>query len=128
MALGVGAALYAAMIFLLSSTSEVPGNAGGLFPGSDKLLHFVEFFILGGLLYLAFAYAGWQPWDAPLAISLGVAYGFVDEFHQLFVTGRSTDIFDALADAAGVLVAVGILMFLERRARRLASSRLEDNA
>lgn len=127
MALGVGAALYAALIFLLSSTSEVPGNVGGLFPGSDKLLHFLEFSVLGGLLYLAFAYAGWRPWDAPLAISLGIAYGFVDEFHQLFVSGRSTDILDALADAAGVLAAVAVLAFFQRRTHRMAPSRAEDN-
>ncbi|MEZ4273606.1 MAG: VanZ family protein [Myxococcota bacterium] len=30
-----------------------------------------------------------------------ILYGLVDEFHQSFVPGRSPDLLDALADAAG---------------------------
>jgi len=85
-----------------------------IFPFSDKLIHFVEFALFGSLLFLAFASAGWRPWDAPLAIVLGVIYGITDETHQIFVPGRVADPLDAVVDCAGVLAAVLVLACVDR--------------
>lgn len=108
----LGVALFAALIFAFSSRSDVPGNPGGLFPGSDKVAHFLEFAAFGAILLLALTSADWRPWDAPLAASLGIVYGLVDELHQILVPGRTPDVLDAVADAAGVLLAVAILACL----------------
>jgi VanZ family protein len=40
-----------------------------------------------------------------LAIVLAIAYGVSDEFHQRFVPGRSSDVYDVLADAEGAAAA-----------------------
>jgi VanZ family protein len=42
---------------------------------------------------------------AAVAITMTVAYGATDELHQAFVAGRSAEIADLYADAAGAIVA-----------------------
>ena len=114
-AFGVASIVYACLIFYASSLSTAPEAARPLFLDMDALAHFSEFALFGGLLFMTFAYAGWRPWDAPVAIVLGTAYGIVDEFHQLYVPGRFADPFDASMDAIGVIVAVAVLAYLDRR-------------
>ena len=41
---------------------------------------------------------------AAAAIAITVAYGATDEVHQLFVPGRTGDVYDLMADAAGAVV------------------------
>jgi len=38
---------------------------------------------------------------AGLAIAIAVSYGLTDEVHQMFVPGRSAEVADLIADAAG---------------------------
>jgi VanZ family protein len=45
---------------------------------------------------------GWSTAAAALAISVG--YGVTDEIHQMFVPGRTSDVGDLLADAAGASI------------------------
>ena len=40
-----------------------------------------------------------------MAAVLGVLYGATDEIHQMYVPGRSPDVLDWFADAAGVAAA-----------------------
>ena len=49
---------------------------------------------------------GWR--GAAWALLAASAYGATDEFHQLFVPGRSCDVFDWLADTTGAALAVGL--------------------
>ncbi|MEJ5165533.1 MAG: VanZ family protein [Thermoanaerobaculia bacterium] len=84
-------------IFFLSSQSSPP-----LFidiTNIDKLIHFIEYFILGLLLSLI---------QLPLKIliSLGIIYGGLDEIHQSFVSGRDCSLFDFLFDSLGVSIAL----------------------
>ncbi len=109
------AVLYAVIIFYFSSQSSLPEAVKPIFAGSDKAAHFLEFAFMGGLLFLTFASAGWRPWDAPLAIALGAIYGATDEFHQVFVPGRTADTFDALFNALGAVAAVLVLAYLDHR-------------
>jgi VanZ family protein len=39
-----------------------------------------------------------------MAIAITVGYAVTDELHQLFVAGRSAELYDLLADAAGAVV------------------------
>jgi VanZ family protein len=95
---------WAVLIFLLSS---IPGRS---FPqykilSYDKVLHALVYSVLGGLCFMAVrrTWAMKTSWLIGLSVLLAVAYGLTDEFHQLFVPGRSADLHDALADGIGGL-------------------------
>ena len=100
---------YAALIFFLSSLSHpeiyVPSLLMKL---GDKILHGIEYGVLGILTYRAFRYAG-GAWSAShallLAITASTTYGLTDEIHQLFVPLREADVWDLLTDAVGSSVA-----------------------
>jgi hypothetical protein len=98
---------YAALIFTLSSFSMDIEELGPVFR-FDKLLHLVEYYILGYLLMRAFTTSD-IPFLAasPVAatILVGSAYGLGDEIHQAFVPGRDASLVDFLFDAAGVTLA-----------------------
>jgi VanZ family protein len=96
---------WSAFIFVLSS---IPGRA---FPKAriltyDKVLHALVYSVLGGLCFLAVRRT-WSlklGWLIAAATSMAILYGLTDEFHQLFVPGRSADLHDALADGIGGLI------------------------
>jgi len=91
----------AALIFFASSRSTV---AAPPIVNVDKYGHFLVYGLLATLLCrlgTGWPAAGW----ALLAAS---AYGATDEWHQLFVPGRSCDVFDWLADTTGAALAVGL--------------------
>lgn len=89
----------------------------GLQHGSDKIVHALAFGVLAGLWIVALA-PGRVAWRVALAsFAISAAWGVIDEIHQSFVPGRSSEAGDAVADAFGASVAAGG-WFL--RARRVA--------
>ena len=96
------AAAWALVIFVLSS---IPGAS---FPASkllsyDKLLHAGVYAVLGAFCLMAIP-RWWSQKTSVLVVVAGTMatlYGFTDEFHQLFVPGRSADLRDVLADCVG---------------------------
>lgn len=77
-----------------------------------KAAHGTEFAILGALLFLAIReYLVKARLWLVLAFSClsGILYAFTDEFHQLFVPGRSCQLSDVAIDSAGVFVGAGII-------------------
>ena len=93
------AVLSAGVIFWLSSRPTLPTPD---VPSADKVAHFGAYAVLGALLAFATDRRG-----LPLALAagLGVLYGALDELHQMYVPGRSPDVLDWAADAAGVAAA-----------------------
>jgi VanZ family protein len=101
------AALWAAVLFLLSARSDLPGSGWlSRIPGGDKLAHLGAYAVLGACL-------AWgqrrQRRGAPAApgvhallILVGALYGILDEFHQAFVPGREVSAADWIADVCGV--------------------------
>ena len=105
-----------------------------------KMAHFTEFAVLGACLAVNMydcrlrGSAGRGSSDEPAgtpaeklhvapevaAWVLGTAYAATDEFHQLFVEGRSGQIRDVCIDAAGV--ACGVLIMLLHSLRRRSAS------
>jgi VanZ family protein len=54
---------------------------------------------------------------ACFALALGAAYALLDEWHQVFVAGRTAQLGDILIDSAGVLcgiAAAGLIRYLFR--------------
>ena len=90
---------WAALIFTLSSISDLGTGLGGWDLVLRKIAHAAEFAVLGFLLHRALRRDGW-------ALALGIAYAASDELHQHFVPGRQGSPLDVLIDAVGVAVGV----------------------
>lgn len=117
------AALYMALIWVLSSMPlQISFEP---VPYQDKGVHFVEYGVLAILLNKAlrnnFRGASLRL-TASYAAGGTVLWGLLDEIHQAYVPGRSSDAFDLLADtlgaAAGTLVYALAIRLLLARARR----------
>ena len=94
--------LYSLLIFYLSSISTVPQ----LPQNSDKVLHFTEYFVFATLLWRAFGRGTFWFFKrsyAILTLCIGALYAASDEVHQLFVPGRTASVYDWIADVAGIL-------------------------
>jgi VanZ family protein len=111
------ALIWAGLIFI---ESAIPGENIPDVPifSQDKLIHFGIYLVLAYLVYRALFRQLRYPWlqsRALMATLLVVAlFGASDEFHQLFVPGRSCDFFDWTADTLGGCAMVAVL-FLKSR-------------
>lgn len=68
-----------------------------------KLAHFMEYFILGILFVRVIINYNKKIY---LAYIFGIMYACLDEFHQLFVSGRSGQIFDIFVDCTGLILGI----------------------
>ena len=94
--------LYMAAIFYVSSLPKPPP----ILAGSDKSLHLSAYF--GLTLVVVRAVAGGLAQrigirTAVVALLIAIGYGVTDEVHQMFVPGRSADVYDLLSDATGAV-------------------------
>ncbi len=110
--------LWVVVIYLLSSLPN-PQLRFKIPPGSDKVLHAIIYFVLCWLSRRAFYH---QDFFSPLrrsaylgAFVFSVVYGFLDEYHQTHVPGRTWELYDLMADAGGALLYVAIAWMLQRR-------------
>lgn len=106
--------IYASFIFVLSSMSSLGASFFSAFNYSDKLLHIIEFFIFGFLLFRALS--EYQAPKKAFMTSFFIAslYGFTDELHQYIVPLRNADAFDLLADSLGGFLGAGLAMTRSR--------------
>lgn len=77
-----------------------------------KTAHFTEYFILGLFLYLfieEFKITSTY-WYVAL---IGLVFAATDEFHQLFVSGRTAKITDVLIDTSGIMLSLIIMKVYE---------------
>lgn len=81
-----------------------------------KLAHFSEYFILGIFTIVLF-----QEYSSNIrsvfvfAVLFCIFYACTDEFHQLFVMGRSARILDVFIDSCGSFLAGILFLFLQRK-------------
>ena len=68
----------------------------------DKLIHIIEYFIFGVLLY--FSTVGITKHSIILSLILGTFYSFIDELYQSTVYGRDSSGFDVIADIIGLIL------------------------
>jgi len=103
-------AIYVLLIFYVSSMSNPPGVPP--VRHFDKLIHFMEYGMLGFLLGRAMGLTSlhkryWAVFVASLAI--GACVGVADETYQGTVQGREKSLADFLVDVFGLLAASIVL-------------------
>ncbi|MFH1148241.1 MAG: VanZ family protein [Pseudomonadota bacterium] len=117
--------LVAAYMFLIFGLSAIPdhgrsspGFLSWISPNLQNLLHIPEFGVLAFLWMKIFCRRGTSLPKAGLwAILISVSYGFLDEFHQLFVPGRYASAGDFLFDTTGVLLGIAAFSLISRVSR-----------
>lgn len=67
-----------------------------------KLAHITEYIILAFLMYNVLH--NYNINDYKIVIILCIIYSCTDEFHQLFIPGRSGQIIDVLIDTIGIII------------------------
>jgi VanZ family protein len=102
------ALVWVAAILVVSSIPG-PRMGGPLFPGCDKLAHFIEYSILGVALRFwteGGSDATGQARRRRIAGMLAAALAFaaLDEAHQKFIPGRTASVWDFAADACGLVI------------------------
>ena len=97
---------YMLLISILSHTpqDDIPESISLGPDGIDYLFHFVEYSILGFLLFRSLA-SDESVVDNAVQFSMliGISFAILDEFHQSFVPGRHMSSADMVFDSLGVL-------------------------
>ena len=102
--------VYAVLIYSMSAQSHPEDNLPAfVFDLSDKVVHAIEYAVLGMLCYRAlrgYSVVSWRQHAIPLAILLASVYGASDELHQSFIPFRDSSWLDWLADTIGATLGV----------------------
>ena len=95
--------LFFLIIILVSS---IPGKSipSSYIFSKDKLLHIIEYFILGFLLFNNLINKTRFP--GFLCLFLGAVFAIVDEIYQSTVFGRFSSSFDVIADFIGLTLSI----------------------
>lgn len=75
-----------------------------------KCMHASEYFVLSILIYNClkkFKISGWKTVIIPIGIAF--LYACTDEFHQLFIDGRTSQFTDVLIDTFGAILGVAMI-------------------
>ncbi len=80
-----------------------------------KIAHITEYLILGFLMFNLLKQ--YSVTNIYYAIGLSILYSCTDEFHQLFISGRSGNIRDVLIDSIGILIGTYLykLLFIKNK-------------
>jgi VanZ family protein len=108
---------YMGCIFGLSSWEHPP--SGPRLKYADKVVHAIEYAILGGLASWATPAGFSVPARITTAIAVGLGVGAADEIYQRSVPGRESSLADLAADLAGATLGA---VLRERRGRAVRSS------
>ena len=112
----LAAGLYALAIFLLAGQSYPLGIKHMPFL-VDKAIHVLVYGAFSVVLFAALRHS--RPRTPPLVLAsmaavIAVLYGLSDEYHQSFIPFRRTDAYDLAANAVGVIVAQGLVLWSGR--------------
>ena len=114
--------LYCLAIYIqsdLPSMEHIPS-----FEFSDKVLHFLAYFVMGVLFYRAYQTLRLKG-DPRMLILLSMVsaslYGISDEIHQYYVPFRDASIYDVFANILGAVCGVYLYhLWAGLRAKRMA--------
>ena len=106
--------IWLIFILVISSTPKLP-DLKLTFEESviriDYAIHFVEYFLLVSFFILWRTKIDLNPTILIILLTLliGMATGFVDEFHQKIITGRTYNPIDMLSNFLGVIAGVATI-------------------
>jgi len=106
-------------IFWFSSLPGVGIGNGGSWP--SRIYHFTIFFLFAFFLFnLIKTKNTIKQKEIYLTLIIAIIYAFTDEFHQLFINGRSASIKDVLTDTIGIFSAIIIHLkvYLKEKIKR----------
>lgn len=99
--------------------------------GWDKIAHVCVFFIFGILILRSLYHRNKsiisKKQIATLTLVFVVSFGIFDEIFQSIIPGRTSDIYDLIADAVGGILAVAFFNFINRDARKITSTTISDS-
>lgn len=123
------AVMYGGLLLYVGGTpgSDLP-MPSRLPPGSDKVLHFCAYSGLAALVFRAVypvdpRQSPRPRWGAWLVLLIPATIGAIDEIHQIWVPGRSSEFADFVADALGGVFVLLLGLWFRRRNRRVLESR-----
>ena len=102
-------------IFLILIGSSIPGKSvPTVFAFTwDKLLHVIEYFVLGILGYRA--YENRYKYITIIISMFGIFFGCIDEIWQSFIPGRYPSYYDVIADGIGVILGVITIRMIKKQ-------------
>lgn len=110
-------AIWAILILTLSSIPNVPSLGPS---GTDKLAHFVLYFVLGALCAPLVIEAEGRSFRGLAVLAAMLLFASLDEAHQLLVRGRDASLADWMADllGAGLGLSLAAIVNSKKRATR----------
>jgi VanZ family protein len=119
-----------AWIVLIFGFSSIPGLTGSrvpMIPGTDKLVHFVEYAVFAMLYYRGLSYGGLRVrWSLVTVVLVsGIAVAALDEMYQSYIPRRDSSFYDLVADAAGIVTGTlaAVLRHIGQIRGRIAGNR-----
>ena len=117
------------VIFALTS---LPGSDNTYtFKLGDKIDHFAAYFVLSIFMYLTMIMQNkkilFKEYPFKYSFIIVFFYGVFDELHQIFIPGRSCDIFDLLADVLGSILALLIMHMLYNKVTLYREEGIRNN-
>ncbi len=103
---GLPAAIWGGVLLALALATDLgPIEDVDVMPHQDKIVHFLEYFLLAFLTAFALVRGTKRSrqWQMQMAIIFPVLYGILLEVIQLVVPGREMSFLDIGANVAGVL-------------------------
>ena len=114
--------LFTVVILYLCLAPQPLGDNQGWFsfPGADKVVHFGMFFALTAAYIWDYSkVAGASRRNVWVMVAIAVVAiaigGLIEVLQELMRLGRSMDMLDLLADAAGVVVALGAMVLCKEK-------------
>lgn len=80
-----------------------------------KSAHFLEYLVLGSLLFNALKNSERLKKTFILSVVLALIYAISDEVHQYFIPGRAMRAFDVGVDFLGIILGTGILFICSKK-------------
>ena len=117
--------IFCVLIFYFSSLPKVEFLPQSIL-NCDKLLHLTSFFFYGisTQLFINTIFINRRKSTRILfVLIIGIIYPLTDEFHQSFVPGRTSDIFDFLADFIGIILSLSLFNLILKGFNKFNESR-----